>query len=148
MTLKQTMQTPNDGTIQLTTSPEAPISGGVHGTEKLQQIIAMLSNLSPADTALIERAYAVADKWHTGQPRASKQPYITHPLAVAAILAEMDMDAATICAALLHDTVEDSAYTIHELEDDFTREVAQLVYGVTKMSAITDKAQIKTEEEI
>ena len=142
------MQTPNDGTVQLTTSPDMPICGGEQGEEKLQHLIALLSNLTPGDKALIERAYETADKWHTGQPRASGQPYIMHPLAVATILAEMDMDAPTICAALLHDAVEDTFYTIQELENDFTREVAQLVYGVTKMTAITDKAQDKTEEEI
>lgn len=142
------MQTPNNSPTQLATSPEIPVSGGVHGAEKLQQMIALLSNLTPADQALIERAYETADKWHTGQVRASGQPYIMHPLSVATTLAEMDMDAATICAALLHDAVEDTPYTIQGLEKDFTREVAQLVYGVTKMSAITDKVKDKTEEEL
>ena len=72
-----------------------------------------------ADIRLIERAYGVAAQWHSGQKRKSGDPYITHPLAVATILAELGMNHETLCAALLHDTVEDTAYTLAELRREF-----------------------------
>src|SRR5690606_7044098 len=68
-----------------------------------------------ADLRLIERAYEVAAYYHRGQKRKSGDPYITHPLAVATILAELGTDDETLCAALLHDTVEDTAYSLEEL---------------------------------
>ena len=89
-----------------------------------------------ADIRLIERAYEVAARWHTGQKRLSGDPYITHPLAVATILAELGMNHETICAALLHDTVEDTAYTLAELRRDFGEDVAALVDGVTKLDKV------------
>src|SRR4051794_40734145 len=90
-----------------------------------------------ADVALLERAYAVAERHHQGQQRKSGDPYITHPLAVATILAELGMTEATLAAALLHDTVEDTAYTLDELRADFGDEVAMLVDGVTKLDKVT-----------
>ena len=89
-----------------------------------------------ADIRLIERAYEVAARWHTGQKRLSGDPYITHPLAVATILAELGMNHETICAALLHDTVEDTAYTLAELRREFGEDVAALVDGVTKLDKV------------
>jgi GTP pyrophosphokinase len=89
-----------------------------------------------ADIRLIERAYEVAARWHTGQKRLSGDPYITHPLAVATILAELGMNHETICAALLHDTVEDTAYTLAELRREFGEDVATLVDGVTKLDKV------------
>ena len=89
-----------------------------------------------ADIRLIERAYEVAARWHTGQKRLSGDPYITHPLAVATILAELGMNHETICAALLHDTVEDTAYTLVELRREFGDDVATLVDGVTKLDKV------------
>src|SRR5215469_8448286 len=68
-----------------------------------------------ADIRVIERAYGIAAQWHHDQRRLSGDPYITHPLAVATILAELGMNHETICAALLHDTVEDTPYTLDEL---------------------------------
>jgi GTP pyrophosphokinase len=85
-----------------------------------------------ADVKLIRRGYAVAAQWHSGQMRKSGDPYITHPLASAQILAELGMDTTTLVAALLHDTVEDTNYTLQELRQDFGGEVALLVDGVTK----------------
>ena len=76
-----------------------------------------------ADVRLVERAYEVAAHWHKDQKRKSGDPYITHPLAVATILAELGMNTETICAALLHDTVEDTAYTLTELRSDFGEDV-------------------------
>ena len=89
-----------------------------------------------ADIRLIERAYEVAARWHAGQKRKSGDPYITHPLAVATILAELGMNHETICAALLHDTVEDTAYTLAELRREFGEDVATLVDGVTKLDKV------------
>ena len=86
-----------------------------------------------ADADLLRRAYAVADHWHAGQTRKSGAPYITHPLAVAILLAEIGMDTTTLVAALLHDTVEDTGLTIGEVKAEFGAEVAVLVDGVTKL---------------
>jgi guanosine-3',5'-bis(diphosphate) 3'-pyrophosphohydrolase len=85
----------------------------------------------------LERAFDIASKAHEGQIRKSGEPYITHPVAVAEILAELGMDQATITAALLHDTVEDTAYSLTALKADFGDEVAALVDGVTKLDKLT-----------
>src|SRR5665647_2323238 len=74
-----------------------------------------------ADLSIIERAYAVAEQAHEGQMRKSGDPYITHPLAVATILAELGMTPDTLAAALLHDTVEDTAYSLEAVTADFGR---------------------------
>jgi len=99
-----------------------------------------------ADLALLERAYTTAERMHGTQMRKSGDPYITHPLAVATILADMGMTEPTLVAALLHDTVEDTPYTLDELTRDFGEEVAQLVDGVTKLDKVTygDSAQAET----
>lgn len=82
----------------------------------------------------IEEAYELADKAHSGQIRATGEPYIIHPLSVAFILAELEMDAQGIIAAILHDVVEDTEYTLNDIEMLFGKEVAFLVDGVTKLS--------------
>ncbi|WP_344752548.1 bifunctional (p)ppGpp synthetase/guanosine-3',5'-bis(diphosphate) 3'-pyrophosphohydrolase [Gryllotalpicola koreensis] len=99
-----------------------------------------------ADTALIERAYATADRAHAGQTRRSGEPYITHPLAVAQILADLGIGSKTIAAALLHDTVEDTDYSLDQLTADFGSEIAMLVDGVTKLDKVKygDSAQAET----
>src|SRR4051794_10424757 len=89
-----------------------------------------------ADLALLQRAYDVAEAKHEGQKRKSGDPYITHPLAVATILAELGMDTTTLVAALLHDTVEDTGYSVEQLRADFGEEVAHLVDGVTKLDKV------------
>ncbi|MCL2586161.1 MAG: bifunctional (p)ppGpp synthetase/guanosine-3',5'-bis(diphosphate) 3'-pyrophosphohydrolase, partial [Streptosporangiales bacterium] len=89
-----------------------------------------------ADVRTVERAYDVAAYWHREQKRKSGDPYITHPLAVATILAELGMNTETICAALLHDTVEDTPYTLAELRGEFGEDVAALVDGVTKLDKV------------
>ncbi len=89
-----------------------------------------------ADVRLIERAYESAAYWHRDQKRRSGDPYITHPLAVATILAELGMNTETICAALLHDTVEDTPYTLTELRGEFGEDIAALVDGVTKLDKV------------
>lgn len=99
-----------------------------------------------ADIALIERAYQVAERAHEGQTRKSGEPYITHPLAVAQILADLGIGAKTLAAALLHDTVEDTSYDLDSLRHDFGDEIAMLVDGVTKLDKLKygDSAQSDT----
>ena len=90
-------------------------------------------NVHPsADPNILRRSYSVAENMHRGQMRKSGEPYITHPLAVAQICAELGMDTTTLVAALLHDTVEDTSYTLETLVGDFGPEVGHLVDGVTK----------------
>ena len=95
------------------------------------------STLPEFKSADLVRAFEVANEAHSGQIRKSGEPYITHPVAVAEILAELGMDQATITAALLHDTVEDTPYSLEALRHDFGDEVAQLVDGVTKLDKLT-----------
>src|SRR3954470_5323273 len=104
------------------------------------------ANHPKADLALIERAYRTAEHFHRTQTRKSGDPFITHPLAVATILADIGMTEPTLVAALLHDTVEDTPYTLDELRSDFGDEVAQLVDGVTKLDKVKygDSAQAET----
>ncbi|MFT4287833.1 RelA/SpoT family protein [Nocardioides sp.] len=107
---------------------------------------AVRANHPKADLALLERAYATAERLHEGQLRKSGDPYITHPLAVTTILAELGMTEPTLVAALLHDTVEDTSYTLEQLTKDFGAEVAQMVDGVTKLDKVQygDTAQAET----
>lgn len=104
------------------------------------------TNHPKADLSIIERAFAAADQAHTGQLRKSGEPYITHPLAVARILADLGIGPTTIAAALLHDTVEDTEYNLEMLTADFGDEVAMLVDGVTKLDKVKfgDAAQAET----
>lgn len=98
------------------------------------------------DISVIERSFRKAELAHQGQLRKSGEPYITHPLAVARILAELGIGPATIAAALLHDTVEDTSYSLEQLRADFGDEVALLVDGVTKLDRVKsgDAAQSET----
>ena len=93
-------------------------------------------NHPKADLALLERAYQTAERCHQGQTRKSGDAYITHPLAVTTILATLGMTEPTLCAALLHDTVEDTPYTMEELTRDFGPEIAGMVDGVTKLEKV------------
>ncbi|NDU72660.1 RelA/SpoT family protein [Actinomadura sp. DSM 109109] len=103
----------------------------------LEPLIKTVRNTHPkADLRLIERAYDVAAHYHRHQKRKSGDPYITHPLAVATILAELGMNTETLCAALLHDTVEDTPYTLDQLSAEFGDEIAALVDGVTKLDKV------------
>src|SRR3990170_1148136 len=85
---------------------------------------------------LLNRAYVYAMKMHGSQIRASGDPYFSHPLEVAGILTEMKMDTASICTALLHDTVEDTSATLSDIKRLFGEEICRLVDGVTKLSKI------------
>ncbi|HTJ35777.1 MAG TPA: HD domain-containing protein [Dactylosporangium sp.] len=98
-----------------------------------------------ADIALLRRAYGTAEQMHRGQMRKSGEPFITHPLEVTEILADLGMDTTTLVAALLHDTVEDTEYTLGALERDFGGEVALLVDGVTKFDKMFYGADAEAE---
>lgn len=104
------------------------------------------TNHPKADLAVVEQAYVVAERAHRGQLRKSGDPYITHPVAVATILAELGMTPSTLAAALLHDTVEDTDYSLDQLRREFGPEIAMLVDGVTKLDKVTygDAAQAET----
>ena len=116
-------------------------------TPEIEPLVrALRANHPKADVSLIERAYATAEKAHRGQMRKSGEPYITHPVAVATILAEVGMTSPTLAAALLHDTVEDTDYSLEQLTADFGQAIAQLVDGVTKLDKIRygERAQSET----
>jgi guanosine-3',5'-bis(diphosphate) 3'-pyrophosphohydrolase len=103
----------------------------------LEPLIAVHKEIHPkADLTMLQRAYEVAEERHAAQFRRSGDPYITHPLAVANILAELGMDTTTLIAALLHDTVEDTGYTLDALTAEFGEEVGHLVDGVTKLDKV------------
>jgi GTP pyrophosphokinase len=112
----------------------------------LEPLAAVHRELHPkADLGLLQRAYDVAEEKHREQRRKSGDPYITHPLAVATILAELGMDTTTLVAALLHDTVEDTDYSLDRLRADFGDVVAHLVDGVTKLDKVTLGAAAEAE---
>ncbi len=94
------------------------------------------SYLSKEDQLMLKRAFLFARKAHEGQCRKSGEPFIVHPVEVALILADLKMDVETLCAALLHDTVEDSSVTLEQVSDNFNENVSQLVDGVTKITRI------------
>ena len=100
------------------------------------------------DISMIEKAYRIADKAHANQKRKSGEPYIIHPLCVAIILADLEMDKETLAAAILHDVVEDTVMTLDELNGEFGDEVALLVDGVTKLTQLSwsaDKVELQAE---
>jgi GTP pyrophosphokinase len=101
---------------------------------------------SDADVSIVRKAYEIAERMHRGQLRKSGDEYITHPVAVAEILADLGMDTVTLTAALLHDTVEDTSYTLAALESDFGGEVALIVDGLTKFDKLFfgDAAEAET----
>jgi guanosine-3',5'-bis(diphosphate) 3'-pyrophosphohydrolase len=104
---------------------------------KLSNILDVVESYHPqADLDLIRKAYVCSAKYHAGQVRRSGEPYLSHPLEVAKILAELKLDEASICTGLLHDTVEDTAATKEEIESVFGSDIANLVDGVTKLSQI------------
>lgn len=115
-------------------------------SKDLETLLAMLPDLSISDRILIERAYVRAEISHSGQVRKSGEPYFTHCLAVATILAEMKMDAETIAAGLLHDVVEDTYVTLEELEAEFGSTIARLVDGVTKLAKLPKKEGETTKQ--
>ncbi|MBX3022397.1 MAG: bifunctional (p)ppGpp synthetase/guanosine-3',5'-bis(diphosphate) 3'-pyrophosphohydrolase [Bdellovibrionales bacterium] len=105
------------------------------GPQTVDELLDLIKAYSPsADLDLIRRAYEFSEKAHSGQIRRSGDPYILHPLGVAAILAELHLDIPTIATGLLHDTVEDTQVTLKDIESNFGATVSHLVDGVTKIS--------------
>ena len=99
--------------------------------------------LPPEQIELVKRAFVIARDAHEGQARSSGEPYITHPVAVASIIAEMRLDHEAVMAALLHDVIEDTPYTEEQLKDEFGPSVAEIVEGVSKL----DKLKFRTRQE-
>ena len=121
----------------VTRSRLAKITGWKSEQSELETLLKTLKKFHSKDnTELVSKAYEVAKRQHLGQKRLSGLDYITHPVAVATILAEIGMSSETLAAALLHDTVEDTGYSIQKLEEDFGPEVARLVDGVTKLDKV------------
>jgi GTP diphosphokinase / guanosine-3',5'-bis(diphosphate) 3'-diphosphatase len=115
---------------------------------RLEEILDRVDKYHPGDNLeLVRRAYIFSAKEHKGQLRASGEPYLTHPLEVANILAEMKMDAVTVSVGLLHDVVEDTLVSLDKIEELFGPEVAHIVDGVTKISQIqfTSKEEKQAE---
>ncbi|AZN29203.1 bifunctional (p)ppGpp synthetase/guanosine-3',5'-bis(diphosphate) 3'-pyrophosphohydrolase [Flaviflexus salsibiostraticola] len=116
-----------------------------HVPAALEPLMAAIEG-GTVDRQKVIRAYEIAERCHQGQSRKSGQPYITHPIAVATILAELGMDTDTLVAALLHDTVEDTGYSLESLKKEFGSDVAVLVDGVTKLDKVEygEAAQAET----
>ncbi len=93
-------------------------------------------NNRSCNTKIIQKAYDYAKKYHKEQCRKSGEPYIIHPLSVAEILVELGLDESTLCAALLHDVVEDTEVKNEDIEKEFSKEIAQMVEGVTKLGTL------------
>lgn len=114
-----------------------------------QQLIERIKKYHPsADLSMVEKAYHIANDAHKDQVRKSGEPYIIHPLYVATILAELEMDKETIVSGLLHDVVEDTVMTDDEIKEEFGEEVALLVDGVTKLGQLSydaDKLEVQAE---
>ena len=118
-------------------------------TELYRTLVEGVKRYHPSDDlTLIDKAYRVADEAHRGQKRKSGEPYIIHPLCVAIILADLELDKETIISGLLHDVVEDTIMTTEELEQEFGSEVALIVDGVTKLGRLSyskDKVEEQAE---
>jgi len=113
------------------------MSATIEGTRLMADLLAEVeSHGNHADPAALARAYEMADAAHHGQTRKSGEPYITHPMAVATILADLGLDTASLVTAILHDTVEDTTLTLDEVSKAFGREIADLVDGVTKLTQL------------
>ncbi|MCX5882008.1 MAG: HD domain-containing protein, partial [Deltaproteobacteria bacterium] len=117
---------------------------------RINDILDKITDYDPeADTGLVERAYVYSARVHDGQVRLSGEPYLSHPLEVAGILADMNLDPVSIAAGLLHDVIEDTHATPEEIEEIFGAEVVHIVSGVTKLSSVTfDSSQARQAESI
>jgi len=113
----------------------------------VSELLRIADHLEPQARDMVKRAYERAAKAHSGQRRLSGEDYVNHPMEVAAILADLELDAETIAAALLHDTVEDTALTAEEVESEFGPEVARLVEGVTKLGRISLRSDQQQQAE-
>ena len=114
-----------------------------------KELISSVKKYHPStDISMIEKAYQIANNAHNGQQRKSGQPYIIHPLSVAIILADLELDKEAIVAGLLHDVVEDTVMTTEEITEEFSAEVSLLVDGVTKLGQLSysaDKIEVQAE---
>ena len=119
----------------------------MHDNELQELIKNIKSYAQNADVSLVEKAYYFGKKAHEGQFRKSGEPYFIHPIAVANILASMELDIETISAGLLHDVVEDTDYTYEDIKREFSSEVADLVDGVTKLGQIKYQSKEETQAE-
>ena len=120
-------------------APHAPVAGvadGVALPDYVAALEAATGYLPDDQRALLRRAWTVGAAAHAGQLRKSGEPYITHPVAVAGVLAEMRLDVETLIAAILHDTIEDTPLTQGGIADEFGATVAELVDGVTKLDRL------------
>src|SRR5436305_15008076 len=103
----------------------------------VSELLRIADHLDRTDQEIVRRAYERALSAHTGQRRLSGEEYVNHPMEVAAILADLQLDAQTLAAALLHDTVQDTPLTAEEVQREFGPEVPSLVDGVTKLGRIS-----------
>ena len=113
----------------------------------ISELLRIADHLAPADRELVQRAYARASEAHVGQHRISGEEFVEHPLQVARILADIGLDAQTLAAALLHDTVEDTELTLDEVEAEFGSGVARLVEGATKLTRIEFRSDQQLQAE-
>src|SRR6201992_3932878 len=114
----------------------------------LDQILSEVAGYHPAAALqMVRRAYQFAAQAHDGQTRKSGDPYVTHPLAVAQIIAELKLDVSSICAGLLHDCVKDTTATVDQLGELFGKETAFLVDGVTKLGKLPYSTREEQEAE-
>jgi (p)ppGpp synthase/HD superfamily hydrolase len=122
--------------LQIQSQPSACHDDALAGLREILRV-----TRSDADVERIQRAHDVAASWHHGQTRRSGDPYITHPLAVATILAETGADDEMLCAALLHDTIEDTPYTLAALSGEFGAGVAALVTGTAALDQVKGRGR-------
>ena len=108
----------------------------------LNDLLVKLMDYNVMGIEVVKKAYYYAEDLHSGQFRQSGEPYINHPLNVAYILTEMHADTDTICAALLHDTLEDTNITKEEISRDFNKNIADLVDGVTKLAKMNFSSKL------
>ena len=114
----------------------------------LENLLLRIEQYNPdADLNIVIKAYDYATKAHENQYRKSGEQYITHPMEVAKILAELELDVETIAAGLLHDVIEDTEITFEDIEREFSTEVAELTDGVTKLGKIAYKSKEETQAE-
>jgi guanosine-3',5'-bis(diphosphate) 3'-pyrophosphohydrolase len=125
--------------------PPENSTAAVHGLELLGERLA--TYLDPQQVNQIRRAYYYAEQAHEGQRRRSGEAYVTHPLAVAGILADMHMDAASLMAAMLHDVIEDTGISKDALKQQFGESVAELVDGVSKLSQMENRSRAEAQAE-
>lgn len=147
---KKSTETPEGKYIKRMEERELSTPADFTSPEELyQKLLEAVRAYHPStDLSMIEKAYRLADEAHKGQLRKSGEPYIIHPICVAIILAELELDKETIIAGILHDVVEDTAYTSEDIAEMFGSEIALLVDGVTKLTQLNyskDKVELQAE---